>query len=160
MTRQDLFQLFSEERKRIFGDVDFFPVGEPYLEIPSFTHFFKREELLYFGICQSPYDTVSVGNLKDGTEVAQAIILDGAPSLRMDMGTRFILYSQFERCGDEASDYTDRNQPIFQSWIHEVPIRVVRGYNAVSRYVAPINPHLCADMHPYGGSVTTDYIAS
>ncbi|CDR97961.1 SET domain containing protein, putative [Babesia bigemina] len=137
MTRQQLMQLFINEREKLFGKVEYFPVGEPYLGMPPFTHFFKREELLYFGICQSPYDTVSVDKMRDGTEIAQAIILDGTPSLREDMGTRFILYCKFERGANEVSDYTDKNQPIFQSWIHEIPIRVVRGYNAISRY-APL----------------------
>ncbi|GIX64902.1 SET domain protein, putative [Babesia caballi] len=137
MTRQQLLQLFNDEREKLFGSSDFFPIGEPYLGMAPFTYFFKREELLYFGICQSPYETVSVAKMRDGTEIAQAIILDGNPSLREDLGTRFILYAKFEKGGNELNDYTDKHQPIFESWIHEVPIRVVRGYNAISRY-API----------------------
>ncbi|KAK1442342.1 histone-lysine N-methyltransferase suv39h domain containing protein [Babesia gibsoni] len=137
ITRQQFLQLLKDDHLKLFGEDDFFPSGETYLEIPQFSYFLKREELYYYGICQKPYEMVSVGRHKNGAEIAQAIILDGAPSLRTDMGTRFILYSQFEKSGSEINDYNDQNSPIFQSWIHEVPIRVVRAYNAVSRHAPP-----------------------
>ncbi|GFE55508.1 SET domain-containing protein protein [Babesia ovis] len=137
MTRRQLLQLFDKERKLLFGDIDFFPIGEPYLGIPPFTHFFKREELIYFGICPSAYDSISVHKLRDGIETAHAIILDASQTLGVDMGSRFVLYSKFEASGKYALDYTDKSDPIFHSWIHEIPIRVVRAYNAVSRY-APL----------------------
>eukprot|EP00371_Babesia_bovis_P000750 XP_001609397.1 SET domain containing protein [Babesia bovis T2Bo] len=137
MTVKQLLQLFEKERKKIFGSVDFFPIGEPYLGIPPFSHFFKREELFYFGLCSMPYDEVSIHSIEGTIDAVQSLILDDSQCLRYDLGTRFVLYSHFENCGNDTVQYTDCSEALFHSWINETPIRIVRAFNAISRY-APL----------------------
>ncbi|KAK2196212.1 bifunctional SRA-YDG/Pre-SET domain/PUA-like superfamily/SET domain superfamily/SRA-YDG superfamily [Babesia duncani] len=139
MTRADLLKLYNDEHYRIFGDVDLFKVGEPWLKIPPFTNFVRREELIYFGIAQNPFELVSVYEYKSSSDleetVASCVVLDHTEALREDFGTRFILYTKFEKgYANEQNEDTTRRNALFSSWVHELPIRVVRGYNCTSRF--------------------------
>ncbi|EKX72811.1 hypothetical protein BEWA_013700 [Theileria equi strain WA] len=137
-SRCQLIDYINKERARIFGNDTFFQTGETLMNIPPFVNFLRREELLFFGIAKTPYEVVSVDEFKpepdsgEPYKVVHTIVLDGTESLREDMGLRFVMYFTFDN--QENSEYVNAHVPLQKSWIHEVPIRIVRSYNSHSRY--------------------------
>ncbi|SIO73304.1 Histone-lysine N-methyltransferase EHMT1 [Babesia microti strain RI] len=143
-SRQSIVDDIKMLHNTLGGPKKFFNVGQGVFKLPPFTYFLVKEELYHFSICISLNQTVSVDDYRSDVttltlneKVAHAVLLDVNAPLRDDQGLRFILLGQSDNPNKNQTLSTPSNAALLQSWLHEIPIRVVRAYNCHSRF-APL----------------------
>ncbi|CEM05150.1 unnamed protein product [Vitrella brassicaformis CCMP3155] len=110
-------------------------VGTPHLDIPPGKIFLYRGNLCVNGLHPLPINGIGTDKLEDGTIVGNAIVVNGGYDDDVDLGRRLYYVGEGgEKSGNDQELSSRGNKALQQSYAHDLPVRVLRGYKAPSAF--------------------------